>query len=176
MRFTAQEEYGLRCMLSLARREAQGPVTIPEIAKAEKLTPAYVGKLMRVLRKGGMVEGLHGPAGGYKLPRPASAMSVGEVLEVLGGRLFEPKYCERYGGDQPFCVHTTQCSVRSLWSSLDLVVGEILRRTRLSDLVRSEHSMGGWIRDRIPAAMEAAALAANGSHPPARSAKVAVAR
>lgn len=162
MRFTAQEEYGLRCMLSLARREGKGPVTIQEIAKAEKLTPAYAGKLLRVLRKGGLVDGLHGPTGGYRLPRPADAINVGEVLEVLGGRLFEPKYCERFAGEQPFCVHTTQCSVRSLWSSLDLVVGEILRRTKLADLIRSERSMGTWIRDRIPVAMEAAARSAVG--------------
>src|SRR5262245_51242449 len=83
MRFTAQEEYGLRCMLSLARREGRGLVTIQDIARAEKLTPAYVGKLLRILRKGGLVEGLHGPTGGYKLPRAAEAINVGEVLEVL---------------------------------------------------------------------------------------------
>jgi Rrf2 family protein len=160
MRFTAQEEYGLRCMVQMARREAKGPATIQEIAKAERLTPAYVGKLMRVLRQGGLVEATHGPTGGYQLTRPANEMSVGQVLEVLGGRLFEAKYCERYPGEQPFCVHTAACSIRSLWAGLDLVVGEILARTRLAELVHTERTMADWIRDRIPAAMEAAAKAA----------------
>lgn len=166
MRFTAQEEYGLRCMVQLARREGRGPVTIPEIAKVEKMSPAYVGKLLRVLRQGGLVDGIQGSAGGYRLPRPATEISVGAVLEVLGGRLFQPQYCERFPGEQPFCVHTSSCSVRSLWAGLDLVIGSILARTMLGDLVRAERSLASWIRDQIPAALEAAALSAAGSPPP----------
>lgn len=163
MRFTAQEEYGLRCMVQLARHEAKDPMTIQVIASAEKLTPTYVGKLMRVLRKGQLVASTQGPAGGYRLPRPATEISISEVLSVLGGRLFEPKYCERYPGAQPFCVHSSACSIRSLWAGLDLIMEQILRRTRLSDLVRSERTMAAWILEQIPSALEAAASAAN--HP-----------
>ncbi len=166
MKFTAQEEYGLRCMVQLARREGRGPVTIPEIAKVEKMSPAYVGKLLRVLRQGKLVDGIQGSAGGYRLPRPATEISVGSVLEILGGRLFEPKYCERFPGEQPFCVHTSSCSVRSLWAGLDLVIGAILSRTMLSDLVRAERSLASWIREQIPGALEVAAAAAAGSPPP----------
>ncbi len=160
MRFTAQEEYGLRCMVQLARHEAKSPMTIHAIADAEKLTPAYVGKLMRVLRKSGLVDSLHGPVGGYRLPRPSAEISIGEILSVLGGRLFEPKYCERYPGMQPFCIHTSECSIRSLWAGLDLIIEQILRRTHLSDLVRSERTMAEWIREQMPLALEAAAQAA----------------
>ncbi len=157
MRFTSQEEYGLRCMVQMARHEAKGPLTIADIAKAEKLTPAYVGKLMRVLRKGALVEAQHGPTGGYRLPRPATEVNVGEILSVLGGRLFEPKYCEKYGGEQPFCIHTSECSVRSLWSGLDLIIDNVLRRTSLADLIRAERSMATWLTGMIPVALEAAA-------------------
>ena len=159
MRFTSQEEYGLRCMVQMARHEARGPLTIGDIARTEKLGNAYVGKIMRVLRQGGMVEAQHGPAGGYRLPRPAVDMNVGEILAVLGGRLFEAKYCEKFGGEQPFCVHTTECSIRSLWSGLDLIVDQILRRTSLAELVRTEHTMSAWIRRQVPVALEAAARA-----------------
>ena len=157
MRFTSQEEYGLRCMVQMARHEAKGPLTIGDIAKAEKLTPSYVGKLMRVLRRGKLVDAQHGPTGGYRLPRPAAELNVGEILSVLGGRLFEPKTCEKYGGAQAFCIHTSECSVRSLWSGLDLIVDNVLRRTSLADLIRAERSMTTWISDMVPAALEAAA-------------------
>jgi len=157
MRFTSQEEYGLRCMVQMARHETRGPLTIGDIARAEKLTPSYVGKLMRVLRRGALVDAQHGPSGGYRLPRPAAEINIGEILSVLGGRLFEPKYCEKYGGEQPFCIHTSECSVRSLWSGLDLIVDNVLRRTSLADLIRAERSMATWITDMVPVAMEAAA-------------------
>ena len=163
MRFTAQEEYGLRCMVQLARHEARGPLTIQEIAKAERLTPAYVGKILSVLRRGGLVASQHGPSGGYRLPRPATDMNAGEILDVLGGRLFEPKVCEKYPGEQPFCVHTSECAIRSVWASLDLIVGEVLRRTRLADLVRGERTMASWIKDQTPAILDAAARGASRS-------------
>ena len=55
MKLSAQEEYGLRCLLQLGRNEAASGdgLTIPEISQSEELSPAYVGKLMRVLRMGG---------------------------------------------------------------------------------------------------------------------------
>lgn len=170
MRFTAQEEYGLRCMVQLARHEERGPLSIQQIAKAERLTPAYVGKLLSILRKGGLVASQHGATGGYRLPRPAADMNVGEVLDILGGRLFEPKVCEKYpgvgfapasAGVQPFCVHTTECSIRSLWAGLDLIVGQVLHRTRLADLVRGERTLASWISEQTPAILEAAAASAS---------------
>ncbi len=162
MKFTAQEEYGLRCMTAMARHESRGAMTISELARAERLTPAYVGKLMRILRRGKLVESIHGPTGGYKLARPAKSVSVGEVLAVLGGRLYEPGICRRYPGDTPFCVHNSECAIRSLWAGLDLVVNQFLRRTSMADLVRSERTIAQWIRECLPAAVEAAAQAASG--------------
>ena len=53
MRLSSQEEYGLRCLLRLARKEAREPVSIQEIADGEGMTPEYVAKLMRVLREAG---------------------------------------------------------------------------------------------------------------------------
>lgn len=160
MRFTSQEEYGLRCMVQLARHEAEGPLTIGDIARSEKLTPAYVGKLMRVLRRGGLVDAQHGPTGGYRLPRPAAELNVSEILGVLGGRLFEPRYCDKFGGESLQCIHTSECAVRSLWSGLDLILDNVLRRTSLAELVRAERSMTTWIGDMVPVAMEAAARGA----------------
>ncbi|MEK7765119.1 MAG: Rrf2 family transcriptional regulator [bacterium] len=156
MRFTAQEEYGLRCMVQLARHEVGGPLTIQAIAQAERLSPAYVGKLLGVLRRHGLVASQHGPSGGYRLPRPAAEMNVGEILNVLGGRLFEPRICKRYGGERPLCVHTSACSIHSLWSGLDLIVDQLLKKTRLSELVSGERTVSSWIREQLPAILDTA--------------------
>jgi len=153
MRFTAQEEYGLRCMVQLAKHEGQKPVTIHVIAAAEHLTTAYVGKLMRILRQGKLVDAVHGPSGGYTLARPASAIPVGEILTVLDGRLFEAKECGKLPGGHLACVHTSECAVRSLWASLDLLTSRVLNRVTLADLVRPEHSLSQLIHEQIPAAL-----------------------
>jgi Rrf2 family protein len=153
-------------MVQMARHEQRGPLTINDIAKSEKLTPAYVGKLMRVLRRGGLVDAQHGPTGGYRLPRPAVEMNLGEILSVLGGRLFEPRYCEKFGGEQAHCVHTNECSVRSLWSGLDQIVDHVLRRTSLADLIQAERSMTSWISDMEPAAVGAVARPSGAARQP----------
>src|SRR2546430_15546874 len=70
MRLSAQEEYGLRCLLQVARGH-EGSTTTPEIAEREGLSQAHVHKLMRFLRRGGLVKSVRGRKGGYQLARPA---------------------------------------------------------------------------------------------------------
>jgi Rrf2 family protein len=55
MKITAQEEYGLRCLLRLARVGEGQALTIPEIAESEKLSQPYVAKLLSVLRQAGLI-------------------------------------------------------------------------------------------------------------------------
>ena len=156
MRFTAQEEYGLRCMLQMARHEGDKPLTITNIAELEGLTPPYVGKLMHALRQGDLVRSIRGQKGGYHLARPAKEISLDEVFSALDGRFFEPGHCERYPGQENLCVHTTECSIRSLWGRLDAVIREILKNTSLADLARTERLMGYWLQSHPDAAAGAA--------------------
>ena len=69
MKLTSQEEYGLRCLLRIARQGEGGALTIPEISEAEGISSYYVAKLMRILRRGGFVTSARGQAGGYTLSR-----------------------------------------------------------------------------------------------------------
>jgi Rrf2 family protein len=156
MRFTAQEEYGLRCMLQMARHEGGKPLTITNISELEGLTPPYVGKLMHALRQNGLVKSIRGQKGGYHLAHPAKEISLDEIFTALGGRFFEPGHCERYPGQEILCVHTTECSIRSLWGQLDAVISEVLKKTSLADLARTERLMGYWLQSRSDAAAGAA--------------------
>src|SRR5215472_8505783 len=85
MKHSAQEEYGLRCLLRLAREGELGSLTITEISLAEGISSHYVAKLMRILRRGGFVKSARGQAGGYTLSRGADQIVVGEALAALGG-------------------------------------------------------------------------------------------
>jgi Rrf2 family protein len=147
MRLTAQEEYGLRCLLQVARVQ-EGSMTTPEIAEREALSQAHVHKLMRLLRRGGLVKSVRGRQGGYQLARPAEQINVGAALAALGDRLYSTRFCGQHTGNERTCVRNNDCSIRSFWMAIDRVVQRALQSTKLSDLLRSESEMAGWIRSQ----------------------------
>ena len=135
MKITAQEEYGVRCLLQIGGRGPETNLTIPEIARAEGLSTPYVAKLMRVLRRGGLVKSVRGQAGGYTLARPLGGITVAEALAVLGGRLYEAEFCAQHHGKPEVCNRTTDCSIRFLWRSVQQVVDQVLSKATLQDLL-----------------------------------------
>src|SRR5437016_465426 len=127
MKFSAQEEYGLRCLLQIALHE--DGITIGEISRAEGLSEANVGKLLRALRQGEFIISSRGQSGGYTLARPAAKIIVSEVLAELGGKLFDASFCEEHSGVELMCTHTSACSIKSLWRSVQGAVDEVLKKT-----------------------------------------------
>ena len=156
MKVTAQEEYGLRCMMQMASSGPDKPLTVQEIASKEGLSGAYVSKLMSLLRDAGLVDSVRGRSGGYFLARSPSTVSISEILAPLGGRIFEDHYCERYPGDEDECVHLGDCAIRSLWGTLAALVDEVLARTTLADLLKTEECITADLRNlqrrRLPMA------------------------
>jgi len=141
MKITAQEEFGLRCLLRLAGSGSSASLTIHDIAAAEGLSVPYVAKLMAVLRQGGLIDSERGRAGGYHLKLPADQIGLGSVLLVLGEPLFdEDSYCERHAGthNDGHCVHQTACSLRGLWRALEQCMRGALNRVTLADLLQDE--------------------------------------
>jgi Rrf2 family protein len=149
MKVSSQEEYGLRCLLFMASQGPNANLSIPEISRAEGLSIPNVAKLMRLLRIGGFVRSLRGQAGGYTLSRPPEDITVGSVLDTLGGRLFGPRFCERHSGLSPVCAHNADCSLRSVWSTLQGVIGRVLNKMTLRDLMQSETQMQELMHIRV---------------------------
>lgn len=155
MKITAQEEYGLRCLMRLARAHADGgqPLTIPEIATAENLSPAYVGKLLGVLRQAGLIESVRGRTGGYHLARPAEQIRLGSVLLELGEPLFDdPGYCEKHAGPETegLCVHHNDCTLRGLWQTLEQWMRHVLDQVTLADLLNNDSAVVRRLREQLP--------------------------
>lgn len=145
MHITAQEEYGLRCLLRVAMHESGDPMRTQEVAAAEGLSLEYAAKLMRTLKHGGFVASTRGSAGGYLLARPAREISVWQVLEALGGPLYEEKFCDTHTGSQRNCMHTTDCSIRALWRNMNGILQTALSAVTLADLTRDEHTTRAWL-------------------------------
>ena len=135
MKLSFQEEYGLRCLLQVARRDEGESLTIPELARLEGISAPNVAKFMRILRQGGLVKSTRGQAGGYALARPAEAISVKEALEALGGRLFDSNFCDRHSGVVAICTHLDNCSILPVLRTLQGVVDDVLGKMSLAQLL-----------------------------------------
>jgi len=155
MKITAQEEYGLRCLLRLAKAES-GSITLPEVAAAEGLSVPYVAKLMGVLRHAGLLDSVRGRSGGYKLARPPEEIGLGLLLLTLGEPLFdETDYCQKHAGTEApggVCLNHATCTLKSLWQTLEHWMRHTLDQITLADLIRHEGRLPDLLRERLAAA------------------------
>jgi len=139
MKFSATEEYGLRCLLRIAKfYEVEKAFTIPEISKAEGLSEHNAGKILRSLRLGGFLESSRGHIGGYTLTRPPEQIIVGDILNTLGGKLFDDEFCNSHAGVFDICTNSIDCSVRSLWKKIQSAVDSVISQLTLKDLMGNE--------------------------------------
>src|SRR5262245_2742793 len=155
MKISAQEEYGVRCLMHLARAYGGHSPTIPEIAAAENLSQPYVAKLLGVLRQAGLVESVRGRSGGYHLTRPPAEVRLGDALLALGEPLFdEPGYCERHASPEiggP-CVHLGGCTLRGLWQALEQWMRHVLDQVTLEQLLHNDIPVVQQMREQLPRA------------------------
>jgi Rrf2 family protein len=150
MKLTTQEEYGLRCLVQIGRNELMSgrSLSISEISQLEGLSVANAGKFVRVLRLGSFVDSERGHAGGYRLARPAEEITIGEVIEVLGGRLFDDEFCEDHSGQVESCTHSVDCSIRSLWHHVQKTVDQLLNQITLKDMLGDEPHVSASLTDK----------------------------
>lgn len=138
MKFSSQEEYGLRCLLQIAKQPA---ATIPSISRAEGITEAYVAKLLAVLRKEGFITSTRGQAGGYALARKPDDIIVGQVLNALGGKLYQDDFCDKHKGQHAVCNHTEGCSIKPLWDTVQRAVDQVLDNVTLGQMLGTTASI-----------------------------------
>jgi Rrf2 family protein len=143
MKITAQEEYGLRLLIRIASCKEQEGMSIPQLSEAEGLSPHYVAKLTRILRMGGFINSTPGNKGGYVLAAAPQHIIINEVLKTLGGALFDAGFCGTHAGSVKLCTHSVDCSSRSLWQMVQLILDDFLNKVTLHDLVSTEKDSAG---------------------------------
>ena len=138
MKVSTRVHYGLRAMTELARSYAEERlVSISEIARSEDLPLAYLEQLVGELRRAGLVEGTRGVRGGYRLARPPSAITVGDVYRVLEGAV-APVECTAEDYLPGSCVREPVCLSRSIWDRVQHAILAVLDSTTLDDLLKTE--------------------------------------
>jgi Rrf2 family protein len=158
MKIAPTWEYGLRCLLQIARAQEEKPLSIPQVAKEEGLSAAYVGKLLNRLGKAGIVQGHRGRRGGYVLAKDAAAISLYEVFQALADPLSRFEDCQSYPGALQECIHIVHnpCSILPVWRRLDLLVKRTLSSVTLQEVLEkgTEYEQNReWINGQNGAAL-----------------------
>ena len=141
MKISAHEEYGLRCLVQLARAEADGEsLRLNQIADREGLSTANAGKLMWILVKAGLVQSQRGANGGYTLARPAAEIRLNEVIRILDEDTVD-QFCKSHTGVLDACIHTSDCGIRPVIVGLHEIVQNALAEITLAELIGSEEKV-----------------------------------
>jgi Rrf2 family protein len=148
VKLSTQEEYGLRCLLQLARAGEGASLTITEMSEREGISSPNVAKIMRILRRADLVKSTRGKTGGYRLTRPAAEVRALDVLSALGGRLFDTTFCDRHAGVERHCLNLRDCSIRPVLRGLQQAVDHVLGELTLASLLPSEGEVAVTLRPK----------------------------
>jgi len=133
MIISSKGRYALRVMIDLAERSGNGYTAMKEVAERNGISLKYLERILPVLVSNGLIEGVHGKGGGYRLSRAPSEISVGEILRLTEGSL-APVACLEEGAEP--CSLACECRTASMWTELAEVIGNFLDQKTLADLMR----------------------------------------
>ena len=144
MRVTKWGECGILCAVHLAKRYNEPPVGAHDIADSQQLDLQYTQQVLQRLRKGGLIESVRGPRGGYRLARAPSAVTLKDILYAAEGETFEI-ICD-YAPLHPqtnkeFSCSTQQgCSLHGVWRELRETIDSFLEKKTLEQLLQEDYT------------------------------------
>jgi Rrf2 family transcriptional regulator, cysteine metabolism repressor len=139
MLFSTKAEYGVRLMVELGRQPGSAPVSLSAVAEAERLPLSYLEHLVAKLRNADLVSSTRGAHGGYRLSKPAEAITLDEVVEALEGQIAPMECFHETPEGKVLCSHESDgdraCATKLLWTRVQSGVTKALAGTTLAELV-----------------------------------------
>lgn len=132
---TQRSRYALRALIFIARSGGVAPVPISTIAADQKLPRKFLEAILLDLKNGGLVTSYRGKMGGYRLARPASQISFGEIIRQIEGPLALVP-CVSVSAYQRCvdCFEESTCVIRKTMLEVREQTAAILDHTSLADL------------------------------------------
>jgi Rrf2 family protein len=130
---SSRGRYALRVMIDLAEHADGGYTAMREVAQRQNISLKYLERIMPLLVKASLVEGVHGRGGGYRLTRDPSEYPIGEILHLTDGE-FAPVAC--LNGKNTECHYTADCRTRPFWDELNNLINDYLYNKSIADLMK----------------------------------------
>ncbi len=135
MMVSTRGRYALRMMIDLAENSHDHAyIAMKDIAERLEISKKYMEQIMPVLVKNGLVEGMQGQGGGYRLTRRPEDYRVGEILRLTEGDL-APVSC--LSGDSP-CTRSGGCRTIAMWSRFNKLTNDFFDGITVADLMHKE--------------------------------------
>jgi Rrf2 family cysteine metabolism transcriptional repressor len=142
MQISTRGRYALRAMVDLAQHAGCEPVSRRDLAARQEISADYMAQLFRDLQAAGLVVGVKGPGGGYRLIRDAAAITAGDVVRAVEGPIAVVD-CILYGPDEALSCHRVdRCVAHVLWKRLTKTITGVLDSVTLQDLCQETETPG----------------------------------
>lgn len=135
MMISTRGRYALRVMIDLAERSDEGFIPMKDVAERQGISLKYIEKIMPVLTKNNLAEGLHGKGGGYRLARRPDECRVGDILRLTEGTL-APVGCLECTAAE--CTRSAECRTLPMWMCFDKLVNDYFDGITLADLCKQQ--------------------------------------
>jgi len=137
---TKKSKYGLKAVLALAAQEGQQPVLVSDLAEQERIPKKFLEAILLELKRHGLLQSKKGKGGGYFLGRPATEITIGQVIRVLDGPLaLIPCVSQTAYMKCEECVDEKTCGVRWAMKEVRDATARILDNTTLAALDAHVH-------------------------------------
>ena len=140
MKISTKGRYALRMLVDIATHQDDGFIALKTIADRQNISKKYLEQIVPVLGKAGILQANRGFQGGYSLGRPASEISVGEVLRLTEGGL-APVSCI-IDDSHVLCDRMTDCPTLPVWQGLGRVINEYLDSVSIQDITDQSAKRG----------------------------------
>lgn len=130
MRLSTKGRYAVTAMMDLAIHDQKGPVTLADISLCQDISLSYLEQLFAKLRKNGLVKGVRGPGGGYRLARPGREISIAQIISAVDEKV-DATLCN---GEEN-CQKGERCLTHELWMGLSQRIYEFLDDMSLDDFL-----------------------------------------
>ena len=134
MLISTKGRYALRVLVDMAEHRVEGYITLRETAARQEISEKYLEAIVKDLVKNGLVAGVRGKGGGYRLCREPEQIGVGQVLRCMEGSL-APVACLEEGAEP--CRRAAECRTLEFWRGLDRVIRSYTDGFTLADLMRN---------------------------------------
>lgn len=135
MLISTKGRYALRVLLDLAEHCCDGYIPMKDVASRQELSLKYIERIMPVLSKSALVEGVHGKGGGYRLTKQPEDYKVGDILRLTEGDL-APVACLECGATP--CKRAAECRTLPMWSEFNAMVNRYFDGITLADLMKTD--------------------------------------
>ncbi|MBQ8558472.1 MAG: Rrf2 family transcriptional regulator [Tyzzerella sp.] len=133
MLISTRGRYAIRLMIDLAENDTGSYIPMKDVAERQELSLKYMERITPVLTKNGLIEGIHGKGGGYRLTKAPEEYRIGDILRLTEGDL-APVSCLECGAKP--CERAGECRTLPMWTQFKNIIDEYFDGIKLSDLIK----------------------------------------